>query len=370
VSKYSDKLIPLQLICKGIIFCIILVNAGCDRHQDDSQPNISLQWKDDKATGVSIPRNGLEHIQKDSLSTHVQVRLLKNSSSSIAGSYTIQEKEIIFEPLIPFTRGLRYGVYVSDILWETFIIPKETTVPTLVAVYPRGDSLPENLLKIYLEFSQPMKEGHSLEYVHLLNAKGDTLPDTFLNLESELWNEEGNVLTLWLDPGRIKRDLQPNKRLGPPLTRNSKYKLVVNGGWPDKKGSESDHPYVKNFVAVQPDTISPSVASWKLSIPAKSTRKPLQINTIEALDYFLLMNTITILDAAGHQVSGVKHISNKERTYSFTPESPWAAGDYTILVEERLADLAGNNLNRLFDVDLYNSKAPKNNTNKIKWSIN
>ena len=40
---------------------------------------------------------------------------------------------------------------------------------------------------------------------------------TFLDLQPELWNAEGTVLTLWLDPGRIKRDLIPNKELGIPL---------------------------------------------------------------------------------------------------------------------------------------------------------
>ena len=34
----------------------------------------------------------------------------------------------------------------------------------------------------------------------------------FLELENELWNPEHTQLTLWLDPGRIKRDLIPNQR--------------------------------------------------------------------------------------------------------------------------------------------------------------
>ena len=77
--------------------------------------------------------------------------------------------------------------------------------------------MPENLLKIYLRFSHPMREGQSDKYISLIKNGKDTLPDVFLNLQPELWNEDRTVLTVWLDPGRIKRDLQPNLKLGNPL---------------------------------------------------------------------------------------------------------------------------------------------------------
>jgi hypothetical protein len=146
----------------------------------------------------------------------------------------------------------------------------------------------------------------------------------------------------------------------------------VEGNWPDKKGTTSGHPFTKKFVAVFPDTVSPSPDKWKLTIPAKATRIPLHIDTGEPLDYFLLINTISILDASGQTINGSILISNNESMYSFTPEMPWTAGEYTIMVEQRLADLAGNNLDRLFDVDLYNTKEQKQGKpgNKITWKIN
>ena len=62
-----------------------------------------------------------------------------------------------------------------------------------------------------------MQEGQALENITVIKNGKDTIPSIFLDLQPELWNKERTILTLWLDPGRIKRDLQPNKKLGLPL---------------------------------------------------------------------------------------------------------------------------------------------------------
>ena len=66
----------------------------------------------------------------------------------------------------------------------------------------------------------------------------------------------------------------------------------------------------------------------------------------------LLKNAIRIVDNAGNVVNGVIEIEAKETILHFTPSAAWSAGDYTLEIESRLEDLAGNNLNRLFDKDL------------------
>ena len=83
-----------------------------------------------------------------------------------------------------------------------------------MAIYPTQDTVPENLLKIYLQFSKPMREGQALRHIELLKNNRDTLPGVFLDLQPELWNVDRTTLTVWLDPGRIKRDLQPNGPIG------------------------------------------------------------------------------------------------------------------------------------------------------------
>ncbi len=264
------KWIPLHTICKGIIFYCTFLFAGCDQKKNDKPGEITLIWKDNRATGVSILKSILGNVPEDSILQQVNIRLVKDVEQPvIPGEYLVNKNEIIFEPLLPFTRGLTYGVYVRGKLFDKIEIPRDTSVPQLLAIYPGSDSLPENLLKIYLVFSHPMMEGHSMDHITLQDEKGDSLAGSFLHLQSELWNEEGTVLSLWLDPGRIKRDLQPNKQFGPPLIKNRHYTLLIDAQWPDKQGTILGRPYSKKFIATERDTVSPNPDQWSLRIPAK-----------------------------------------------------------------------------------------------------
>ncbi len=104
------------------------------------------------------------------------------------------------------------------------------------------------------------------------------------------------------------------------------------------------------------DMTSPDLKPWALKTPRRGTTQPLEIHLKEALDYVLLQNTIRIIDARGKTINGVIQVTNKEHRVDFIPTSPWLAGPYKVLVESRLEDLAGNNLNRLFDRDLTDTR--------------
>ena len=52
------------------------------------------------------------------------------------------------------------------------------------------------------------------------------------------------------------------------------------------------------------------------------------------------------------RIEGVTFLKKGESQWHFQPFSDWVPGKYTIVVESRFEDLAGNNLNRLFDRDL------------------
>ena len=51
-------------------------------------------------------------------------------------------------------------------------------------------------------------------------------------------------------------------------------------------------------------------------------------------------------------MAGTIQIDNNESVIMFTPSIPWKPGQYFLEAESRLEDNAGNNLNRLFDMDL------------------
>lgn len=364
--------ISLRNSCKLILFSLTLL-LGCAQRQETSKAGLSIRWKNGQATGLFIPLSLLKTINRDEISKSVKVQLAKpGTKTAILGEYKVNKDTLVFEPLIPFTRGLRYEVILEKEILADIEIPTSTDIPTLSGIYPSQDTLPENLLKFYFVFSRPMVEGHSLEYISLLNQQGDTLPSTFLKLQPELWNAEKTILTLWLDPGRIKRDLQPNKLLGAPLIQGERYKLVVSNQWPDDQGTTLEQNYTKNFVVTARDNTSPSINPWQLKTPQKGTLQPLEVNVKETLDYILLQNAVQVVNSQGQPIEGFIQLSDEERKWQFIPLKPWSIGEYKLQIEARLEDLACNNLSRLFDRDVTNTKdtLSQQKVFELKWRVN
>ena len=103
----------------------------------------------------------------------------------------------------------------------------------MTAVYPDGDAVPENLLRMYVQFSGPMGQQGGLDHVVLLDARGREMPDALLPLDTELWNDDRTRFTLLFDPGRVKRDILPNRSMGRPLRAGDRFTLVVKKDWLD-----------------------------------------------------------------------------------------------------------------------------------------
>lgn len=265
------------------------------------------------------------------------------------GNYTFDDDHVIFEPLIPFTRGLRYEILVNGVIAGKVDIPEAdaTDSPLLLNIYPTQDTVPENLLKIYLHFSKPMREGVSAQHITVIKNNTDTLQGTFLDLQPELWNEDRTMLTLWLDPGRIKRDLIPNKISGTPLQNGNHYTLIIADRWTDTQGLSLTKPFKKEFTAATRDSESPDPKSWTLNKPVSPT-DPLVVIFNSPLDYSLMMSTLLVHDG-NTSIAGRWEPGAKEKSIKFIPGENWIAGNYTLRIETRLEDLAGNNINRLFD---------------------
>ena len=56
-------------------------------------------------------------------------------------------------------------------------------------------------------------------------------------------------------------------------------------------------------------------------------------------------------DADGKRVAGSVEVSEGETHWQFTPEKPWQAGAFDLVVDTSLEDLAGNTIGRPFKVD-------------------
>lgn len=331
-------------------FILIILFACADTKSDDKA---IVLWEGTRPTGIVIPQSLLTGFTINNIKDVPAVQLV-NTGMPILGEYEIRGKDLIFRPLIGFTPGLQY-----QIIWKGKVLqqieikadaPREK--PEVVSIYPSGDSLPVNLLKMYIVFSKPMREGQAPDNISIVRNGRDTLSSVFLNLEPELWNKEQTVLTVWLDPGRIKRGLQPNERLGAPLEINNRYEVLINKNWEGGEGTPLASGFKKHFVAIARDDKSPDPSLWTINSPKASSQQPLRIQLREPLDYFVLQNAVTITDGKGDEVSGVITTDNEETVLQFAPKQPWVAGSYAIQIEAKLEDLAGNNLQRLFDRDI------------------
>jgi hypothetical protein len=69
---------------------------------------------------------------------------------------------------------------------------------------------------------------------------------------------------------------------------------------------------------------------------------------------------LRIVAPDGKPILGHIVIERDETRWSFSPVEPWRAGDFHLLVDGALEDLAGNHIGRPFEVDTRKSLAAAN----------
>jgi len=181
---------------------------------------------------------------------------LQGMREPLLGDFERANHEMLFRPIVPFDKGKTYEIrYQKKTIGEFSIrATKNTVKPTITAIYPSRDTVPENLLKMYLVFSKPMQEvQNALDFIEVYNVTDAVNTSIFLELQNELWNKEHTELTLWLDPGRIKTDLIPNRNHGLPLEAGKEYKITVSTEWTDAQNNKLDKVYVKKLYVDQKD---------------------------------------------------------------------------------------------------------------------
>lgn len=332
---------------KRCYYLLLLATFSCSKSPED---DLTLVWDNERAVSVRI---GGELLPDPPARELLQVHKF-SEPDPILGDVSDEGDALLFTPVVAFTGGLSYEVKYDSRLVGVFQVPLDTTLsnPELMSIYPTADTVPENLLKMYFVFSEPMREGGSTKHIRLIRNNKDTLKDTFLDLQPELWNADATVLTLWLDPGRVKRDLIPNKTLGQPIEKASQYTLVARAGWRSAQGAHTRTAFTKSFYTAKRDETIPNQERWSLNSPASSTRDTLIVMFDEALDYKLITDAIHVLNNERRLVEGEAMPGRRERSFCFIPAEGWKKGTYALMIESRLEDLAGNNLARPFDRDL------------------
>lgn len=216
------------------------------------------------------------------------------------------------------------------------------------AVYPTADTLPENLLRFYIYFNQPMKTEDTLSHVYLTDENGKRLEGVFLANKVNLWSPDRKRLTLLFDPGRVKTGLVAHNTLGRALQAGSTYQLIVDAGAINQKPCSSI--YTKKFTVAAPNYEKPGINRWRISQPAKNTKQPLTIKFNVPIDHTSLAYRIRVKNSVGENVSGLIDIGSQEQEWIFTPNNNWSEKEiYTLSVDPILEDIVGNRITGLFD---------------------
>ncbi|MEM6844891.1 MAG: hypothetical protein AAF632_21940 [Bacteroidota bacterium] len=225
---------------------------------------------------------------------------------------------------------------------------KEIQNLAITKIYPTSDTLPENLLRLYIHFSKPMRTTGNLEKIKLLDENGQEVVGAFFNNVYELWDKEQKQLTLIFDPGRVKTGLIAHEEKGRSLQMGKNYQLVI-GRLEDVEGNRLKETYTKSFYVSKEDRLSPNIAQWEIKTPKANSQSPLVVRFPKMLDHLSLRQRLQLTNKNNKPIEGQVEIASQETEWNFTLPEKWSAGDYILHVHGRLEDPCGNNLNGLFD---------------------
>src|SRR5262249_16853144 len=133
---------------------------------------------------------------------------------AVAGTYTLTETGVRFDPQFPLTPGREYVAILYDDpkgkpILAKLALPKPPPGPrvAITAVYPSSNRLPENTLRLYIHFSGEVARGDVYRHLKLVRDDAVEVKEPFLELDEELWSADGTRLTVLFHPGRVKRGL-------------------------------------------------------------------------------------------------------------------------------------------------------------------
>ena len=264
----------------------------------------------------------------------------------------LEDGTVAYVPRFPLDANTRYILKLNDKFQKIERIvqlPKKTRERTFVsAVYPTSDTLPENLLRMYVQFSQPMKTVGTLDRIKLMDDRGNEVKDAIFSNVYELWDAQQQQLTLIFDPARVKTGLKANEAFGRALQPGRRYQLVIDS-LEDIYDQKLTRAFRKTLYIVDEDSTAPDTGRWMLFPPRAGSRTPLTIQFPEMLDRYSLLRRFSIKTPDGKPLPGTITVENNETLWKFTPNTHWHPGSHTLLINSRLEDPSGNNLNGLFD---------------------
>jgi hypothetical protein len=369
----------------------LVIAAACGRSDSSAGPAIRLTTPGNGAAAyvevTGLSDDILEAIESARFTREQWPAVLRVAvgpdAAPMLGSHSVADDALRFTPAFPFDAGRQYEVRFDPSavpgtaaqaapLRATVGLPGHERQPSTVVtrIYPSGDVVPENLLRMYVEFSAPMGRRSGVEYMKLLNGTGEEIPGAILPLDYEFWSPDHRRFTVFFDPGRVKDGILPNREQGRPLTASGSMTLVISREWSDEHGVPLKDDYRRTFRVTGADDKPLDPSSWKMQAPPAGRRDPFIVTFPEPLDHGLLMRALGVTQN-GSALEGEIAVDTHETRWTFTPAEPWRAGRYELLALDVLEDLAGNQIGRAFEVDNFETvdKGPDPETIRLPFAI-
>jgi hypothetical protein len=382
-----------SLLNAAAMATVVVVAAACGgANPSSSDPSITLINPESPAAHVAVTglsSDELAALSRDDLTAEQWPALLRVGVDAEAppmlGSYAVADGVLKFIPAFPLDQGRQYhvrfdpsrvpgtdGANRRPVVVAMVSRPASTAVPSTVVsrVYPTGDHVPENLLRMYVEFSGPMSRPSGIPHMKLLDDSGREITGAFLPLDYEFWSPDHTRFTAFLDPGRVKSGILPNTQMGRALNPGRTVTLVISSEWRDQYGLPLKEEFRRQLRVGPPDEQPLDTASWRIEAPAAGRRDPLVVAFPEPLDHALLMRALGVT-RDGTSVEGDAAVEAAETRWTFTPREPWRAGTYQFLALDILEDLAGNQIGRAFEVDNFDTvdKSPNPETVQVPFTV-
>lgn len=299
----------------------------------------------------------------DEWSRFFSVRVSEDARPTF-GSYRVQDNQIVFTPRFLPDPNIQYLLTFS---YESLSKLIETNTSNsvvstkiqfnslnslathVIGLTPGKDSIPDNLLRVYLHFSGPMGFENPYSYIKLLDEEERLVEDAFVELPEGLWNEDRTRLTILFHPGRVKRGVGPNMKQGAILQEGKSYALQISKEWPDANGNRLGQSFEKSIVAKESVRSKMKIKDWKVEATCNDSCRVV-IYPDHLVDAEMTLRYLELMDSNNLPVA-IEVLPRVNGTIELKSSSILPDRKYRLFIDPRLEDVCGNTFLNSFDYE-------------------
>jgi hypothetical protein len=185
---------------------LVAASTGCATPAEPDTPldlRIGLLEKSDVIEVAGLSGRDLDRLRRVSWTQEDWERLFRvtvapdTGARAMLGTYAVTGGTLRFTARFPFDPGREYAVTIdpsrlpgrhpAPLVTASVARPALPVGPptAVLDVYPSGGTVPENQLRMYVQFSAPMTRLGALEHMRILDDAGREVEDPFLPLDTD-----------------------------------------------------------------------------------------------------------------------------------------------------------------------------------------